>query len=152
MTVTTASTVRNIISSCFEINPRQIKLAGEISPNHRFQDADSHGGMWSDIMENHVWGFSPETGIEGINIYCGYDRRGDDKPTDHEEGQELFSIEGIEKFSFFIVYQVGEYSCPTNGERRVTNGWVVYKAPNFQQHRDQIEKADLKRWEEWYQA
>lgn len=151
MTATTASMVRNIICSCFKINPRQVKLEGEISPNTRFENVFHDGSLGSNYEKVRLWGFDSIIGIKDLSDYVGEVRGSNYAHSEsvHEDGALLHEIPG--NFSFFIVNREGEDNWEGN-EYRSWNKWSIFKAPNFQQHRQQLEKADLKRWEDWYAA
>jgi hypothetical protein len=156
MTVTTAtaSSVRNIISSCYGINPRQVKLMGELSPNAHFENTFHNGSMGRSEEKIRLWGFSPEIGIKDISDQIVGQISGSNyahSSSVHEEGTQLYEVSEISQFAFFIVNKEGEHNWE-GSEYQGWNTWEVFKAPNFEQHKNQLEASDLKRWEEWYQA
>lgn len=151
MTEITASMVRNIICSSLKINPRQVKLEGEISPNMHFEAVFHDGSLGSNYEKVRLWGFDPLIGMKELSDHIG-EASGSNyahSKSVFREGKPLHEIEEVEKFSFFVLNKEGEHNWEGSTHEK-WNRWSIFKAPNFQQHREQLEKADLRRWEEWY--
>ena len=144
------SVLRNIVSSVFSVKPQEVWLMeNTIAPNWKGQDLNSSGGMWDEKNTCKIWGFHPQTGFVELPLYMGYDYRGDWEPSNYNEGHELHSVEGVEKYIFFLVNNKGNYSCPSNGVHESWDKWELYKAPNFQKYWSKIEQEDVARWEQW---
>lgn len=130
-----ASILRNLVSSVFNINPRFVKLSGEIKPDHAF--ADTYRTDYSnDYNKDEVWGFNPQTGfIKLIN---------------KGEGGVLEFVPNVaNNYIFFVVHNEGERWQNTWDMIDSWDTWTIYKAPNFAAYFAAIEQSDLIRWANW---
>ena len=157
----TAGVMRNLVSSIFKFRPEFIELKGEISPD--FIPVEDRGhSWWSGAAEQYdsIWGFSPETGFiriaggsrtEGwtkdsstmLSREYSYSNNGD---VTHEEGCAIKYHPQADEFLFFIIHSYGKEYGDTGEDFETLS---VYKAPNFKEHFDKIEKEDIVRWEQW---
>jgi len=157
-----ATIVRNIVSSVFPVKPQNVILSGEISPEHVFQ-LDTGHSWWNGVSEqvDSVWAFDPKTGFKAITGLSkeykditefyewtldreySYSNNGE---MEHESGDKLMDLPGVEKFVFFLVNSQGK-GYGENAESFET--WTLYKSPNFAQKWAEIEEADTLRWLEW---
>ena len=157
-----AQILRNIVGSVFPVKAHNVILSGEISPEHVFQLDRGHS-WWHGASEQNdcAWGFDPKTGFKaitglsvnllGITEFYEYtlDKEysySDNGNCEHESGDKLIDLPGVEKFVFFLVNAQGK----GYGEQaEYYNTWTLYKAPNFAQKWTEIEEADTLRWIEW---
>ena len=153
-----AQILRNLVSSVFNVKATNVVLSGEISPTYVPQLNNGHS-WWTGGEEerHHVWGFSPRRGF--VPLCVGRERFSDalkreytfsqNGETVHEEGMQLCDLHNVEEFIFFVINKEGK-DYGDNGEEY--NGWELYKAPDFKSHWEEIEAADVTRWESWLNA
>lgn len=155
-----ATILRNIVGSIFPVKSQNVILSGEINPEHVFQLDRGHS-WWTGASEqvDCAWGFDPKTGFKSITGMSQYkditefydhilDREysySDNGNCEHESGDKLCDLPGVEKFIFFLVNSQGK----GYGEQaEYYNTWTLYKAPNFAQKWAEIETENVQRWEE----
>ena len=151
--VTQVKTVREILSRLLNVNARTIELSEEpISPEFIPQNDCGHS-WWDGATKHHetVMGYSFEKGLvrfEDIKREYQFSQNGD---VYHEAGEtlhEYFERKGIPTDEFqFIVVQYSGKAYGETGERY--EGMTIYKSPDFKSHWQQLEAADLQRWEKW---
>jgi len=157
-----AQILRNIVGSVFPVKSQNVILSGEISPEHVFQ-LDCGHSWWHGAAEQQdsVWAFDPKTGFKAItglskeykDITEFYEWTLDREYSyynngemEHEAGDKLLDLPGVDKFVFFLVNSQGK----GYGEQAEDyETWTLYKAPNFAQKWEEIEAADVERWIEW---
>ena len=140
-----ASIVRNIVSSVFNIRPESVILSGEIDPTRSF----TGHGCWSDRSDTYcynVWGFSPVKGFVDLDEYVGFYYNNTSGEAEGQCGTPLMHIPGVEEFVFFLV---NEDFTSGNGRDYDSFTWTLYKAPNFAQKWAEIETQDVERWNNW---
>lgn len=148
-----ASVLRNIISSVFNINPREVKFGEEISPNRIFTEDCGHS--WASTAQcpeeyDTVYaytknGFVQIAGIHNQRVKMShytlqrqykYSQNGE---LTEREGEPLYNHPDCSEFIFLLVQNLYISS-------NTTMSWTLYKAPNFKEHWDKIEEADIERW------
>ena len=149
--------IRNILSGTLKINPAIIKLEGEIKPDASWQNESKDGSLGAHEYNYIVYGYSPEKGLINLSDinqnFIGVNSSSNYAHSSHTNtpGLELYQLEGIEAYSFFLVNEHG-YSNWEGGENKRWDDYFLYKAPNFQAHREKLEKEDVERWKGWYAA
>lgn len=145
-----ANILRDIVGQYFNIDPKQVRLSGEISPDFVAIQHHTSGGMWEKSIKTKIWGFNPKTGFNCITNAISAFEVNDHKdgPVKYMEIKSLANID-INGFIFFLVKVRETYSCPTNNENKKSTSWTLYKAPNFKEHLNNLEAEDIARWEQW---
>lgn len=145
-----ASILREIVARAFNVKATSVILSGEVSPCQKWQNDFFNGSMGENQTEFHIWGFNPKEGFVEISYIVG-ERSGSNyahTSSVDEEGEELHTVDGVENFIFFIIYEEG-YSHWEGSPSEDWNKWTLYKAPDFQEHWKKIEDEDIARWEQW---
>lgn len=150
-TSVSASVIRNLAQSIFQIDPTKVYLAGEIDPEYRSISSRLSGGMWYSEEETTLWGFSPKTGFKELKE-IKYDEWNvsDGIPQDNRNKVlKLNEVPKIGEYIFFLEKREVIHSVPSNGIDRNETNYILYKAPNFREYWEKIEKEDLERWSSW---
>lgn len=139
-----ASILRNLVSSIFNIDARKIELSGEISPMWRGSFTDGVSYMdYSCSGDREIWGFSPKEGfkqIEGcISVKTMYN--GNHKCHYADADALMTCVTGKELF--FLVIKGDDSDEPFSWR------YILHKAPNFQEYWKEIKQKDINRWEQW---
>ena len=150
---TQVKTVREVIARLLNVNPRTIELCkGPISPDFVPQNDCGHS-WWNGATEHYdaVMGYSFEKGLvrfEDIQREYRFSQNGEAYHDAGEKLHEYFERKGISaaEFQFIVVLYSGKEYGET-GE--CYEGVRLYKSPDFKSHWEQLEAADLERWEKW---
>jgi hypothetical protein len=145
-----AEILRNIVAATFKINAREVILSGEISPKTSFQNSFWNGSMGESSTTRALYGWCATQGFVCLNKYVGeysgsnyaHSQRID------EPGAAIAEIEGVEKYIFFFIIET-VYSNWEGSQYENYTKYTLYKAPNFQEHLEKIETADVNRWQNW---
>lgn len=147
MTNMSASILRNLVSSVFNVKATEVRLSGEISPDWTGYAGRTRGGMWDAEEDCAIWGFNPKSGFTLLNIVGDLEQGYQDGPVYEEGAIPLFEVEGISDYIFFVVNHKGYYS--DNQRSEEYNNWTLFKAPNFKEYIYKVQKEDIARWEQW---
>lgn len=147
-----ASILRNLVSSVYNVKATEVILSGELPETFVLCSNYSHGCMFTKEYGYNVSAFHPERGffpIKGTGVGCSQNANG----TWNDESIISFQdcAEQGKDAIFFLVYEHDYYSAVGSETRRDIT-WTLYKAPNFAQYWAKIEEADVQRWEEWLSA
>lgn len=148
-----AEIIRSIVAATFKINAREVKLSGEISSDTSFQDESWNGSLGENHTKRSLFGWCPTKGFVNLNEYVG-EYSGSNyahSQTIDEAGTPIFQIPSIETFVFFFLIEEVYSNWEGSQYENYTN-YTLFKAPNFKEHLDKIETADVQRWQEWLQA
>jgi len=144
-----ASILRNIVASVFNIKATNIILSGEVEPSMVWQDTYCDGSMGSDGKNYQVFGFNPKSGFEQLNIVGTYQRSNyAHSGIIDEDGISLCNVENVTNYVFFLVIEEG-HNRWSGSTQESWKHYTLYKAPDFKSHWAKIEANDLARWEQW---
>jgi hypothetical protein len=142
-----ASILRNLVSSVFNVKATEVVLSGEISPYWTGYAGKTRGGMWNASDNTAIWGFCPRSGFVLLDIIGDLVQSDQDAPVYQENAIPLCDVQNVSDYIFFVVHQQGSYS--DNQRSEEYNSWTLYKAPNFRAYMESLENADIARWESW---
>lgn len=145
-----AKILRNIVAATFKVDAKSVVLSGQISADW----TRCSNTCWSSqtTKETHkLWGFNSIKGFVALTDECV------SKGHNHSDGTwtstnspkfvgELSKVHNIEDYIFFVYRSVGN---AYHDESQSWDNWSLYKAPNFREHWDKVNSADIARWEQW---
>jgi hypothetical protein len=140
-----ASILRNIVSSVFNIKPTSVILSDEIAPDKKWE-SNSCWSSQTTCKSYEVWGFKPQNGFVSLSEeIVGHYYNHSDGSASIKKATKLCDLQGVEEYLFFLMHEdIRAYD-----ENKNEDNWVLYKAPNFKEHWAKIETKDIKRWEKW---
>lgn len=148
--MTSTKAIRNLVAKLANVHPSEIQLSEKpLSPNFIPQNNCGHS-WWGGAEEEYdkIFGVSLANNIcKELDILAEY-HYSENGSSMHSDGQELakYLAENKEHYEMFLVNHSGkEYG----DEGEEYNYWMLYKSPNFTEYWKNVNKEDVKRWENW---
>ena len=142
-----ASILRNLVASVFNVKATSVVLSGEISPH--WKGHYTSGVSYMDYTIDgivKIWGFDPKKGFKEIEGVIKHTQMFNGNHDSH-----FFDAEALHtKVSGSEVFFVTEHFTDTIGSEG--SSYTLYKAPDFKSHWAAIKATDVARWEEWLNA
>lgn len=143
-----ASILRNLVASVFNIKATSVKLSGVLPETFCVSEDNSSGSLYSCNSNVSVHAFSPTEGfveVQGTNDYSSQNANGS---WNNEYGVSFKDCSQHETAIFFVVRE------QSSGWQEGREDWdnnitTIYKAPDFKSHWAKIEAQDIARWEAW---
>ena len=139
-----ANILRNLVSSVFNVKATKVRLSGDISPEYKGYSVDACIAGYSTTEK--VWAFNAQKGFRQLNCVAntqyyngGCDSYFHDAPV---LGECL-----VEGDIFVLIFS--DSDSPNYDDN---TSWNLFKAPDFQEWRKNVEAQDLTRWESWLNA
>jgi len=138
-----ATILRNLVSSVFNIKATKVVLSGEIS--HKYSIHNHVGQAYMDYEDfTQLFGFNPKDGFKELTnefaTVTSYSNGNHHQDT--VDGCPLLEVDGIEQYLFFV--EISE-RIGISAYRDIT----LFGAADFKTKIASIEAADLARWEQW---
>lgn len=146
-----ASILRNLVSSIFNVDAKEVILSGQMPTTWKTEAVSTSGNLYSSNEWNTVWGFCPKTGFQKIEEML-MTRQAKSNANGTWENSYGYTAEYLMKKCdcalFFLVNSGHSYN-DCNGRDEESDNWTIYKAPDFSRIWEKVEQKDVQRWEEW---
>ncbi len=145
-----AQIIRNVVAGTFNIDAKNIILSGELAPYASFQNYQWNGSMGETEYTRSLFGWNPKSGFVNLSNYIGLEAGSNYAHSERydEPGTPMYAIEFVSDYIFFFltekIYENWEGSQYQNYTK-----YTLFKAPNFAEHIEKLEAADIARWEHW---
>ena len=146
-----ASILRNLVASIFNVKATQVKLSGELPENFVLSECNSTGSLFDCNQKVAVWAFESKTGFVKVKGANSYRSQNADGSWNNEYGVAYSDCANHSEAIFFLVHNK-EWGWQEGRANWNTESWTLYKAPDFKSHLEKIEQSDVQRWEEWLNA
>ena len=140
-----AEIIRNLVSSVLKIDSRTIKLSGEISTE---MECPNWSGNCHDSRyeKTTIYGFNPEKGLVELPT-CECEKDEDDVPT-FGDNAHIYPDDYVDCLFFVTISDsCSQMQSPESSDYEYSI--QIFKAPDFKEYFDSIEKAEIARWKQW---